>query len=183
MIRSFAGVQTVAAASMPVFGTTLAAATTFAVDRYTGTNRPGTTTPAITVQVASTLGFFVNDRVQIGPKANFTRANFLLLDNGTVTGIVDATHLLVQGLTQNHASGEYLVLNECASLLTILPVSMASAYLGTASTVGATDSSTYAGPDPSKFSFPTTLADSYMTSAFWLLGTPGDTFVARFDQV
>src|ERR1700742_299716 len=99
MIRPYLGVQTVGAASQPVFGTTLTAASTFSVDRFKGGNRPGTTTPPITLVVTSSVGFNVGDRVQVGPKGNFTTANRGSLDHGTVASIVDATHITAQGLT------------------------------------------------------------------------------------
>ncbi len=185
-IREFQGVQTVGAASQPVFGTTLTAASIFATDRFTGTNRPGTTTPPVPLVVASTLGMNVGDRVLIGLKANFTRANYNLLDQGTVASIADATHLTVQGLTQNHAVGEYLVLNECASKVDVIPVSInAAMYLGKSSTVSPTDSSVFAGGSPQYWANnPTTATgDSYQTSEFWIYGAAGDTFIGRFDQI
>jgi hypothetical protein len=193
-IRSFGvGVQTIGAASQPAFGTTLTAASTFSVDRYKGTNTPGTTTPPITLVVASSLGMKVNDAVLVGLKANFTPANALLLDRGLIAAVVDATHITVQGLTQNHASGEYVVLNEPAAMVQITPVTTtANIYVGNASTVSSTDSSTFdvigknaTTIEPTYWSLspPTGLGDSYNTSEFWLNGTAGDTFVARFTQI
>lgn len=185
-IREFQGVQTIGAASQPVFGTTLTAASIFATDKHTGTNRPGTTTPPVPVVVASTLGMNVGDRVLVGPKANFTRTNANLLDQGTIASVVDGTHLTVQGLTQNHASGEYLLLNECSSMVSVLPVTLSAAmYLGKSSTVSSTDSSVFAGGSPQSWANnPTTATgDSYQTSEFWISGTAGDTFIGRFDQI
>lgn len=194
MIRPFAGIQTIAAASTPVFGTTITtAATTIAVDRYTGTNKPGTTTPAVTVNVTSSAGFLVNDRVQIGPKANFTTANRALLDHGVIASIVSATQITVQGLLQVHAVGEFCVLDEPASHVRILPVNTtAQLFLGTDSTVSSTDASVFdviaqiastAEPTYWHDSFPTDNSDSYFTSQYWISGTAGNTFVARFTQV
>lgn len=193
MIRAFAGIQAIGAASQPVFGTTTTAAVKFAVDRYTGTNTPGTTTPAILIAVTSSTGFQVDDRVQVGPKANFTAANRGNLDHGTVASIPDSTHITVQGLLQNHASGDYVVLDEPASFVLVLPVSTAHPlYLGTDETVAANDpsvfdviamnSSTTAEPTYWHTSPPNSLGDSYQTSQYWIAGTAADTFVARFHQ-
>lgn len=194
MIRPFAGVQTVGAASMPVFGTTLTAAATYSVDRYTGTNRPGTTTPAISLTVGSTAGFNEGDSVQVGPKTNFTAANRAKLDQGTVASIVDGTHMMVQGLTQNHAAtGEYVVLAEVASAVYVIPVSTANPlYLGLDETVASNDTSVFdviskdsattSQPTYWHVSPPTGLGDSYDTSQYWIAGTAADTFVARFHQ-
>lgn len=194
MIRPFGGITTIGSASVPVFGTTLGAATTPAVDRFTGTNKPGTTTPAITLTVGSSVGFIVNDRVQVGLKANFTTANRALLDHGVVAGIIDSTHISVQGLTQAHAaSGEFVVLDESASAVYVIPVDTANPiYLGTDETVAANDlyvfdviskdSSTTSQPTYWHVAPPTGLGDSYQTSQYWLAGTSGDTFVARFHQ-
>jgi hypothetical protein len=193
MIRPFAGVQAVAAASQPVFGTTLTAAITPSVDKFTGTNRPGTSPPPIQITVTSTAGFVQNDRIAVGPKTNFTAANRSKLDLGTITSVVDTTHLLVQGLTQAHASTDYVVLSEMCSAVYVVPVSTtAIIYLGTDETVGAADASVFdviakvsattAEPTYWHSSPPTGRADSYDTTQYWLLGTAADTFVARFQQ-
>ncbi len=78
-------------------------------------------------------------------------------------------------------------------MVQITPVtSTAVMYIGNASTVSATDSSTFdvigknavtVEPTYWHFSPPTGLGDSYNTSEFWLNGTAGDTFVARFTQI
>lgn len=194
MIRSWQGIQAIGAASQPVFGTTTTAAVKFAVDRYTGTNTPGTTTPAILIAVTSSTGFQVDDRVQVGPKTNFTAANRGNLDHGTVASIPDSTHITVQGLLQNHASGDYVVLDESASFVLVLPVATAAVmYLGTDETVAAGDASVFdvlaklsgAGAEATYWhqSLPTGRADSYQTSQYWIAGTAADTFVARFHQM
>jgi hypothetical protein len=133
-----------------------------------------------------------NDQVLVGPKANFTAPNRKLLDQGIISAVVDSTHIQVINLTQAHASGEYVVLDECASAVVILPVTTAHPiYVGTDETVGATDASTFdyiAAIDtpmqPTYFHSSTTTgnSDAYQTSQYWLLGTAGDTFVARFQQ-
>lgn len=190
-IRPYGGVQAIGAASQPVFGTTLTAATTPSTDVFTGTNSPGTSPPPITLTVASSVGLKVDDRVLVGPKANFTPANAKSLDQGTIASIVDATHITVQGLLQAHASGDFLVLNETASFVQVLPVAAAAViYLGNASTVAAADSSVFdviapvTGAQPTYWhqSFTTGLGNSYMTSEYWIAGTATQTFVARFTQ-
>lgn len=192
MIRPFAGVQTVAAASQPVFGTTLTAATVSPAQTTAG-NRPPASAPAQTIAVTSTAGFVQNDRVLVGPKASFTAALRSTLDEGTVTAIVDSTHMKVVGLTQNHASTDYVVLDEPASFVSIVPVAASAfMYIGTDSTVSSTDTSTFdvigklggTAVEPTYWSVsPTTgKADSYQTSQYWLDGTAADTFVARFHQ-
>jgi hypothetical protein len=193
MIRPWNGVQAVAAASQPVFGTTLTAAIVPSVDQHTGTNGPGTSAPPITITVTSTAGFVQNDRIAIGPKTNFTAANRKLLDLGTITAVVDGTHLKVQGLTQTHLSTDYVVLSEMCAAVYVVPVSTtAIIYLGTDETVAAADASVFdviakvsattAEPTYWHQSSPTGRADSYDTSQYWLLGTAADTFVARFQQ-
>jgi hypothetical protein len=192
MIRPFAGVQAIAAASQPVFGTTLTAAFTTPAQATAG-NTPPRSAPAQTLVVTSTAGFLQNDRIAVGPKANFTAANRSKLDLGTIAAVVDATHLSVIGLTQNHASTDYVVLSEMASAVYIVPVSTtALIYLGTDETVGAADPSVFdviakvsavtAEPTYWHSSPPTGRADSYDTTQYWLLGTAADTFVARFQQ-
>lgn len=180
--RPYAGVQAIGAASQPVFGTTLTAASV-----ASSSGAP------IAVTVTSTAGIKQNDRVLMGAKANFTSANAALLDQGTVASVVDGTHLTIQGLAQNHASTDYLVLNEEASFVAIVPVAnTAVMYLGNASTVAAADASvfdviakvTVAGEPTYWHTSPTTgLGDSYQTSEYWIAGTAADTFVARFTQI
>lgn len=187
-IRPFAGIQTVAGGSaQPVFGTKLTAASNYSIDRFTGTNRIGTSTPPIQIEVDSSAGFQVGDRVLVGPAANFTQANRILLDQGTVASIVSATAITVQGLVQNHAIGEYLVLNETASFMRLIPISVAASfYVGTDSTASSTDSSVYATGTPTYWSplvLPTATGCTYQTCEAWLLGTAADTFVASFYQV
>lgn len=193
MIRPFGGVTAIAAASQPVFGTTLTAAIVPSVDQHTGTNGPGTSAPPITIVVTSTAGFLQNDRIAVGPKTNFTAANKSKLDLGTITAVVDGTHLKVQGLTQAHLSTDYVVLSEMAAAVYVVPVSTTSLiYLGTDETVGAADASVFdviakvsattAEPTYWHISPPTGRADSYDTTQYWLLGTAADTFVARFQQ-
>lgn len=185
-IRTF-GLETVGAASQPVFGTTLTAASKFSVDPYKGTNRPGTTTPPIAVVVTSTQGMLVGDRVAVGPKGNFTAANRKLLDQGTIAAISSSTVMTVQGLTQNHAIGEYLVLCETSDHVNVIPVTqVGSIYLGTDSTISATDASMFAGGPPQYWfdNPPTGSSQAYQTDQYWLFGTtPGDTFIGRFDQI
>jgi hypothetical protein len=185
-IRPFGGVQTVGAASQPVFGTTLTAAVVTPAQATAGNKFPATA-PAVTIAVTSTAGFVQNDRVLVGPKANFTVANRALLDTGTVSAVVDGTHLKVVGLTQNHASTDYVVLCEVCDHVAVIPVTNAGAiYLGTDSTVSSTDTSVFAGGSPQYWATdnPTLgKGQGYQTDQYWLFGaTPGDTFIARFDQ-
>lgn len=185
-IRPFGGVQTVGAASQPVFGTTLTAAVTTPAQATAG-NKPPASAPAQTIPVTSTAGFVQNDRILVGPKTNFTAANRGKLDSGTIAAVVDATHLSVIGLAQNHASTDYVVLCETCDHVNVIPVTLNGAiYLGTDSTVNATDSSVFAGGPPQYwYDNPTTgSSQGYQTDQYWLYGsTPGDTFIARLDQI
>jgi hypothetical protein len=188
-IRPYQGIQTVASSTVaqPLFGTTLTAASKFSVDRFTGSNSPGMTTPPIAMTVASSAGMQVGDRVLVGLLANFTKANRLLLDQGTVASIVDGTHITVQGLLKNHASGEYVVLNETASYIQLIPVTIAGQFLvGTDSSTSLTDPSVYAAGTATYWNplvQPTATGCTYQTCEAWLLGTAADTFVASFYQV
>jgi len=193
MIRPYFGVQALGASAQPVFGTTLTAASHFAVDRFTGTNKPGATTPPVTVVLESSASLIVGDRVAVGPGSNFTVANRGNLDHGTVASIaLDGVTITVQGLLQNHASGEFLVLDEPASFVQITPITnTALMYLGTDSTVSASDTSVFdvlapiadtSEPTYSHISPTTGVADSYQTSQYWIDGAAASTFIARFHQ-
>ena len=193
MIRPFAGIQAMGAAAQPVFGTGLTAAIVPSVDQHTGTNRPGTTPPPVTVPVTSTIGFNQGDSIQVGPTANFTTANRGNLDHGVITAIVDVTHMKVRGLLQTHAAtGEWVVLDEVASYVQITPVATAADfYLGTDSTVAVGDPyvfdvigavATTVEPVYAHISPTTGRADSYQTSQYWINGAAAATFVARFQQ-
>lgn len=192
-IRPFGGIVSVASSTVaqPLFGTTLTAASTHSIDRFHGGNRPGTTTPPITLTVASSVGMKVGDRVLVGPFASFTNsaklANPQALDQGGIASIVDATHITVQGLLVNHASGEYVVLDEVASYIQLIPVSIAGQFLvGTDSSTGLTDPSVYAAGTPTYWNplvQPTATGCTYQTCEAWLLGTAADTYVASFYQV
>ena len=194
MIRPYQGVQTIGAASQPVFGTALTAAITPTVDPHTGTNRPGTTPPPVIISVTSTVGILEGDSVAVGPKGNFTTANRSKLDHGVVASIISATQMSVNGLLQSHAAtGEYVVLDEVASTVHIIPVSTtAQIFLGTDSTVSGTDLFVFdviakvastAEPTYWHQSLPAGRSDSYQTSQYWLDGTQNDTFLARFTQI
>lgn len=194
MIRPFQGVATIGAASQPVFGTALTAAITPTVDPFTGTNKPGTNPPPVTISVTSTVGFLVDDSIQIGLKANFTTANRSKLDHGVISAILSATQMQVKGLLQSHAgSGEYVVLDEVASAVHIIPVNTtAQMFIGTDSTVSGTDlfvfdaiskSASTVQPTYWHDSLPTDNSDTFQTSQYWLSGTQNDTFLARFTQI
>jgi hypothetical protein len=100
----------------------------------------------------------------------------------------------VNGLLQSHAAtGEYVVLDEVASTVHIIPVATtAQIFLGTDSTVSGTDLFVFdviakvastAEPTYWHDSPPTNNSDSYQTSQYWLEGTQNDTFLARFTQI
>lgn len=194
MIRPFKGIQAMGSAAMPVFGTTLAAAVVPSFDQHTGTNKPGTSPPPVTIVVGSTVGFNQGDSIQVGLTANFTTANRGLLDHGVIAAIVDATHMKVTGLLQTHAAtGEWVVLDEVASFVQITPVATAADfYIGTDSTVAVADPyvfdvigavATTVEPVYSHISPTTGRADSYQTSQYWINGASAATFVARFHQL
>lgn len=182
-IRTFAGVQTIGAASQPVFGTTMNGAGAMTKDPHTLSTGPASQASSTVLPVASTKGFRVGDRVLVGPKANFVFQGSI--DQGTVDAVVAGVSITVLGLLINHASGEYVVLNEDAMTVRIQPVVMAAAYyLGTDSTVAAGDQSVFAVGSPGQiYDSPPTISDTLKTAEFWISGTAADTFVASYMQV
>lgn len=182
MIRPFAGVQTVGAASQPLFGTTMNGAGTMQKDPHTNNVNPGSQDSYSILPVASTKGFEVGDRVLIGPKANFVFRG--TLDQGTVIGVAAGVSLTVKGLISTHASGEYVVLNEDAVAVFLYPATMtAGYYLGTDSTVAAGDASVFfAGATGQPYSSLAAIADTQKTSQYWINATPADTFIASYTQ-
>ena len=191
-IRSF-GIQTIAStASAPVFGTTLAAAGDLVPDPYTGKTDPASNQSLSYFSVASITGFRKGDSVVVGPKNKFILGALPgTLDVGTIYSLQTGTpypQIVVQGLVNAHASGEYLLLAELAADVRIVPVTLAAVlYLGNASTVAVGDPSTFdvipafATGNPYFHESPTCgRANSYNTSEYWYKGTTSDTFVARF---
>lgn len=194
-IRSFCGIQTLSGSAQPVFGTTASAAFTPPPDQFGGLG-PGSNQTQVSIPVVSSAGFIVGDQVVIGPAAAFKPgAATTLGDVGTIKSIPDSTHLVVQGLTKAHASGEYVVLDEIVGNVRILPVTGTAGdliYIGTAATVSASDSSVI---DvlwiPAASSPPVYWHDSESiggaqplnTASYWVNGTNGDEFCARFTQV
>jgi hypothetical protein len=186
MIRTFQGVQTLGAASQPVFGTTTTAASTMKLDQHTLSTAPASQDSVSTITVTDATGFRKSDRVLIGPEANFVFQG--VLDQGTVIGVDTQNNILtVRGLLNPHGAGEYVVLNEDASAVIIknLATNTDVMYLGNASTVSPTDSSVYdviaAGGE--HVSATTDTGNSYKTSDYWIFGTANDTFTARYTQV
>lgn len=195
MIRPFAGVQTITGSVQPVFGTSLTTAFTPPPDPFVNNLNPGSNETQVTIVVGSTLGFLTGDNVLVGATATFkpglATAN---ADWGTVKKIVDATHMVIQGLKNSHAANEWVILDQPAGNVHIRPVVTAAAiYLGNASTVGATDPSVIdilpivaaAGTGPTYVFDAESIGMSqpFQTSEFWALGTANDTFLARFTSV
>jgi hypothetical protein len=185
-IRAFNGVQTIAATgtAQPVFGTTLSAASTMRMDQHTLNTKPGSQDSVSLLTVTSAGGFRVGDRVAVGPKANFVVNG--VLDTGYISAISGSV-LTVQGLLNVHASGEYVLLNEPASIVNIFPVNVADqVYVGTDSTTSSTDGSVFAAGSPAYWvPFPTTTGtgNAYQTMQFWIAGMADDTFVASISQI
>lgn len=194
MIRPFGGVQSLSGVAQPVFGTTVSAAFVPPPDTFSNNLNPGSNQTQIKIPVASTVGFRVGDQVSIGGAASFAVGGATTLaDVGTIKGVVDGTHLLVQGLTEPHGNGEFCVLNEEVGNVHIIPVSTtAVVYLGTAPTVAAGDPSVIdILPIVAAATAPTYAHDSESiggsqplnTAQYWMIGTAADKVCARFTQV
>jgi len=190
-IRPFGGIQTMGAASQPVFGSTLTADSTLHPDQFSGNVLPGSNPSLSYLTVASVLGFRIGDIVVVGLKASFiVPAVANTLDTGNITAIDPVGKILtIQGLLRSHANGEYVVLNEAAASVVIVGVTATHVwYLGNASTVAANDPSVFdvipglASGQPTYWhkSETTGQSNSYNTSEFWITGTQNDTFCARF---
>lgn len=196
-MRPFAGVQALAGTAQPVFGTAITAAVTPPPDQFSGNLNPGSNETQVSVAVTSTKGFRAGDRVAVGPAAAFNPglvAVGSVPDQGMIKEIVDATHLLIQGLKKSHAAaGEWVVLNNEVGNVHIRPVVTAAAsYIGNASTVAAADQSVMdvlpivaagAGPTYVFDAESIGISQPFQLSEFWINGTAADTFVARFTEV
>jgi len=194
-IRPFYGTQTQAGTAQPVFGTAVSAAFTPPPDPFSNTNNPGSNQTQVTVPVTSTLGFLVGDKVAVGTAAQFKPGLATSgLDYGTVKKVTDGTHLVVQGLTKTHASGEWCVLSAEAGNVHIRPVVGAAAhYIGNASTVASGDPSLLdilpivaaAGTGPTYVFDAESIGATqpFKLTEFWTIGTANDTFLARFTEV
>jgi hypothetical protein len=190
-IRSFTGIQTMGAASQPLFGTTISSVASFIPDQYSGNTVPGSNPSMSQFTLASGVGFRKGDSVVIGPKANFVYQG--VLDRGTIFSVNTGTGVVqVEGLSNAHASGEYFLLDEDAAQVFVEPrVTTGILYLGSYSTVSSSDASTfdaipiYAGTGAMPYyhqSISGDRFDPYKTSEFWVNGTNTDTFIARFAQ-
>ena len=189
-VRPFFGVVTLAGTAQPMFGTALTAAATPPPDQFSGRLTPGSNETQVSLTVTSTKGFVAGDRVAVGLAAAFVPGAVAvgsIPDQGTVKSVVDATHLLVQGLKNSHAAtGEWVVLNEDAGNVHLTPVAIsATTYIGAASTVAAGDSSVFdafpaTGALPIDFES-IGMSQPMQLSQFWILGT--GTFIPRFTQI
>lgn len=197
-MRPFFGTQTLTGTAQPVFGTALTAAAVPPPDPFSGNLNPGSNETQVTLAVTSTLGFFPGCSALVGPTAAFEPgvvAAGSIADVGTVKSVVDATHLIVQGLKKAHAaSGEWVVLDQPVGNVHIRQVATTAAiYIGNASTVAAGDSSlldilpivSAAGDTPNYVFDAESIGASqpFQTSEFWIIGTDGDTFLARYTSV
>lgn len=185
MVRSFKGIQTLTGASQPFFGTTMNAASTMQVDPYTGNAGPGSRPSLSVVPVVSASGFMLNDRVIIAPKANFVLKG--VRDQGTVLAVdTVANTITVQGLTGIHANGEFVVLNEDVTLVTLIPLSAGNPmYIGNDSTTGIASVAVIAVINQliNRYDSPTAVGNSNKSSEFWVNGTAGDQFTAYMGVV
>jgi len=187
MIRPFNGIQTIGAASQPVFGTTMNGAGAMATDQHTLLTNPASQDSQTVLPVASTVGFRKGDRVLVGPKANFVYQG--ALDQGFIFSINPGVSITVQGLTIAHASGEYVVMDEDVAQVEIRGVAnTAIIYIGNASTVAAADPSVFdvidaqvTASQPTYWHYPPVVGAgaTYKTSEYWVAGTATDKFVAR----
>jgi hypothetical protein len=200
-IRTF-GIQTLGTLSQPAFGTVLTASSTLSPDQFTNKVGPGNNPSLSYFSVLSSIGFKVGDRVIVGPRAQFVNGCSVIfnagqtgLDVGTIHQIIPGSpydKFVVQDLKVQHTGDEYILLNEDASNVKIIPVNVSDLiYVGQWATVSASDPyvfdviTPYAGVGNLTYwhDSPTTGgSNTYKTSEFWLLGTAGNTFLARFSQ-
>ena len=193
IIRPFLGVQTIGAASQPVFGTTLSAASTLVTDQFANQylSQASSANPSVSkVTLGSVSGFKTGDRVLIAPKASFVDGG--TRDGGTILSI-DTVHntMVVQGLLTVHANGDYIVINNDAAQVWVIPVALTGvAYLGVFETVASNDPSVfdrlpiyngtgvpYVHRDVSGSAF-----SPFSLSEYWIQGTNTDTFIAGWAE-
>jgi hypothetical protein len=202
VIRSF-GIQTIAStgASQPLFGSTLAAAGVLTPDQFSGNTKPGSNPSLSTFAVTSSLGFRPGDHVGVAPKADFvaptygSSPNYGNVDCGIIKSVTLGSpndFIVVQGLQNQHASGEYFVLNEQANIVKIVPrINAGLLYIGNESTVSSSDRSVvdvipiYTGSGAVPYFHESKVgdrADSFNLIEYWLRGTAGDSFVAYWTE-
>jgi hypothetical protein len=202
VIRSF-GIQAIASsgASQPLFGTTLAAAGALSPDQFSGNTAPGSNQSLSYLPVNSSVGFRPGDHVAVGPKSYFvvptygSTPNYGLLDTGIIKEILSGSPddtIVVQGLQNAHASGEYLVLNEPANIVKIIPrITTGILYIGNEETVSSTDRSVidaipiYGGTGAVPYFHESKVgsgANPFQTVEYWLRGTAADTFLAYWTE-
>ena len=188
-IRGFTGIQTIGAASQPLFGTTISAVASFIPDQYSGNTTPGSNQSLFTCTLAVGAGFRKGDTVVVGPKANFVYQG--VLDVGFIQAINTGTGVAtIQGLSNAHAVGEYILLHEDAAQVFIEPrVNTGLLYIGSYSTVASNDASVFdvipiwTGAGTMPYYHQSVSGDRFnpfKTSEYWLSGTANDTFIARF---
>ena len=182
----FYGIQTVTGSAQPVFGTALTAAVTPPPDQFSGNLGPGSNQTQAQVTVTSTRGFFPGVEILIGASSDFAPGSATqLADRAVVKRVVSATVLLVQGLHNSHASGEWCLLNEVVGFIRITSLGTNNLYLGNAPTVSPTDSSVIDVIPPGSQAYTISIGTTQplQTSEFWLYGTAADTFVPSYAQV
>jgi hypothetical protein len=172
------GIVALTASAQPVFGTTLSALTALVPDAYSGNTLPGSNPSLTPVLVASTAIFRQGDTVNVGPAIG-------PWDIGTIAKITDATHMTIQGLTINHASGQYVILAEDAARVHVRAIAAATVlYLGLDQTVGAASSTVFdslaTGAAYDSSTAPTGGFNN--TSEYWILGAAADTYLAYFTR-
>jgi len=180
-----------ASASQPLFGTTISAVASFVPDQFSGNTIPGSNPSMFYCTLTSGVGFRKGDAVVIGPKASFVFQG--ALDRGTIFAINTGTGVVqIEGLSNPHVATEYVLLDEDTAQVFVEPrVNTAILYLGSYETVAAADASTsdvlpiYAGTGAMPYYHQSVSGDRFnpfKTSEFWINGTSGDTFIARFAQ-
>lgn len=164
------GSQTLTGTAQPVFGASLTAASgPLTPDQFTNNTNPASSPSRVTLAVTSTLWFAKGDKVLVGtgnPGAPY--------DIGMVFQVVDATHLIVQGLTNTHASGEWVILSNPASRIRIR-AGAAALYLGVDNTVGSSSTTVFDILNPGEVYDigPSSVGNTYGTGQYWMQGASG----------
>ncbi len=166
----------------PAFGTVTSAASIPMYDQFAG-NVTGANLSQTTLAVTSTVGFRAGDPIIV-----CTTYPVIGTPNmGWIASITDSTHLVVKGLTAAVKSGDFVVLNTEAETVLIQAVGTITGpiYVGTASTVSATDPSVFyelvtGGVLNEETSG---ISHAWKTSDYWLAdSTAGDSVVCSYSQ-
>lgn len=186
-LRGFGGIQTLTGSAVPVYGTTLSAATQLNPDFYTGNTQPGSNRSSCAVSVAVGTGsrFRAGDRIAIGVAGAFEQGNSLQTDGGDVQK-VSGDVLTVIGLTRNHASGEFVVLTLPVAAFSVQLISASgNVYLGEDATVGAASTTLLEEMNAAGFFQygQNNIAGVLDVSHLWISGGAGSQFIPSLNTV